>query len=124
MARSTAETAQNEFASVVANTRHRGLRFGVLFIGDAVTHSAPLRADLPLATDLQLACTGRFGSLQVAAAARVDIECAVGVNLATQDLPMLHAQAARLTALRPLANVPAAPGGTQELGVNHTALIK
>lgn len=32
-------------------------------------------------------------------AARVDIEGAVGVNLATQDLPMLHAQTAGFAAL-------------------------
>lgn len=62
------------------------------------THSGPLGADLPLTADLQLAGTGYLGPLQVPTAARVDVEGAVGVTLATQDLPVLHAQAAGLTA--------------------------
>lgn len=70
-----------------------------IIIHNTVTHSGPLGADLPLTADLELAGTGGFGPLQVSAAARVDIEGAVGVNLATQDLPMLHAQAAGLAAL-------------------------
>lgn len=73
----------------------------------AATHSGPVGADLPLTADLQLAGAGCVGSLQVSAAARVDVEGAVGVNLAAQDLPMLHAQAAGLTALGPLSNIPA-----------------
>lgn len=64
----------------------------------AATHSSPLGADLPLTTDLQLAGTGGFGPLQMLAATRVDIEGAVGVNLSTQDLPVLHAQATGLAA--------------------------
>lgn len=62
------------------------------------THRGPLRVDLPLAADLQLAGTGSFRALQVSAAARVDIEGAVGINLATQDLSVLHAQATGLAA--------------------------
>lgn len=72
------------------------------------THRGPLRADLPLTADLQLTGTGGIRPVQVSAAAHVDIEGAVGINLATQDLPMLHAQAAGLAALWPLTNVPAA----------------
>lgn len=63
------------------------------------TYSGPLGADLPLTADLQLAGTGNFGLLQLSTTARVDIEGVVGVNLATQNLPVLHAQAAGLTAL-------------------------
>lgn len=63
-----------------------------------VTHRRPLGANLPLAADLQLAGAGRVGSLQVLAVAGVDVERAVGVNLATQDLAMLHAQPAGFAA--------------------------
>lgn len=85
------------------------------------THRGPLGADQPLTADLQLAGAGGFRPLQVSAAARVDIEGAVGINLATQDLPMLHAQAAGLAALRPLANVPAAQ--LEITSVTYAALI-
>lgn len=64
----------------------------------AVTHRGPLGADLPLTADLQLAGTGGFRPLQVATAARVDVEGSIGVNLATQDLPVLHSQATGFTA--------------------------
>ena len=75
---------------------------------DCCTHGRPLGADLPLTADLQLAGAGCLWPLQVAAAARVDVEGAVGVDLATQDLSVLHTQAAGLAALRPLSNIPAA----------------
>lgn len=65
----------------------------------AATHRGPLGADLPLTADLQLAGAGGFRPLQVSAAVCVDVEGAVGVNLATQDLPVLHAQAAGFAAL-------------------------
>lgn len=73
----------------------------------AATHRGPLGADLPLAADLQLAGTGCFRPLQVSAVTRVDVEGAVGVNLPTQNLPVLHTQPAGLAALRPLTNIPA-----------------
>ena len=75
---------------------------------DCCTHGRPLGADLPLTADLQLAGAGCFWPLQVMAAAGLDVEGAVGVHLATQDLSVLHAQATGLTALRPLSNIPAA----------------
>lgn len=74
----------------------------------AATHSGPLGACLPLTADLHLAGTADFGPLQVSTVARVDVEGAVSVDLATQDLSVLHAQAAGLTAFRPLSNIPAA----------------
>lgn len=74
----------------------------------AVTYCRPLRANLPLTADLQLAGAGRLWPLQVLAVAGVDIECAVGVNLTTQDLAMLHAEPTGLAAFWPLSNVPAA----------------
>lgn len=73
-----------------------------------VTYCSPLWANLPLAADLQLAGAGSFWPLQVLAVACVDIECAVGVNLTTQDLPMLHAEPAGFAAFWPLSNVPTA----------------
>lgn len=63
-----------------------------------VTYCGPLGANLPLAADLQLAGAGGLWPLQVLAVARVDVECAVGVNLTTQDLAMLHAQPAGFAA--------------------------
>lgn len=63
-----------------------------------VTYSSPLRAYLPLAADLQLAGAGSFRPLQILTVARVDIECAVCINLATEHLPVLHAQSAGFTA--------------------------
>lgn len=77
-------------------------------MNDSATHRGPLCADLPLTADLQLAGAGRFGSLQVSAAAGVNVEGAIGVNLATQHLPMLHAEATGLATFGPLSNVPAA----------------
>lgn len=70
------------------------------------TYRSPLRANLPLTTDLNLASAGSFGSLQVLTAARMNIESAVGINLATKDLAMLHAQATCLAAFRPFSYVP------------------
>ena len=52
--------------------------------------------------------------------ARLDIEGAVGVNLATQDLPVLHSQAAGLAALRPLSNIPA---NHEKTSVGNVAFI-
>lgn len=63
------------------------------------THRCPLGADLPLTADLELAGTGRFGSLEVLTAAHVDVEGAVGIDLAAQNLPVLHAQSTGLAAL-------------------------
>lgn len=63
-----------------------------------VTYSGPLRADLPLTADLQLAGAGNFRLLQVPTTARMDIEGVVGISLSTQYLAVLHAQATGLTA--------------------------
>lgn len=62
------------------------------------THSGPLGADLPLATDLQLTRDCGLGPFQVLTMTHVNIECAVGVNLAAQNLPVLHAQTTGFTA--------------------------
>lgn len=61
------------------------------------THSGPLRVNLPLTADLQLTGDGSFRPLQVLTVARVHIERVVGVNLATKNLSVLHAQTTGLT---------------------------
>lgn len=66
-------------------------------LGHWDTHGGPLGADLPLTADLQLTGGGGFRLLHVTTAARVHVERVVGVNLATEYLPLLHAQAASLT---------------------------
>lgn len=74
----------------------------------AVTHRTPLRANLPLAADLQLTGTATLGTLQVLTALSGYGEGTVDVKLTAQDLSVLHAEATRLTALRPLADIPTA----------------
>lgn len=66
---------------------------------DSHAYRSPVRADLPLAADLELAGTGGLGLLQVLAAVGLHGQAAVGVHLAAQNLAMLHAQAAGFAAL-------------------------
>ena len=73
-------------------------------------YRGPVRPDLPLAADLELAGAGGLGLLQVLAAVGLHRQAAVGVHLATQNLAVLHAQAAGLAALGPLPDVPASAG--------------
>lgn len=73
-------------------------------------YRGPVRPDLPLAADLELAGAGGLGLLQVLAAVRLHRQAAVGVYLAAQDLAVLHAQATGFAALRPLSDVPASSG--------------
>lgn len=73
-------------------------------------YRGPVRPDLPLAADLELAGAGGLGLLQVLAAVGLHRQAAVGVHLAAQNLAMLHAQAAGLAALGPLPDVPAGSG--------------
>ena len=79
-------------------------------------YRGPVRPDLPLAADLELAGAGRVGLLQVLAAVGLHRQAAVGVHLATQDLAVLHAQAAGFAALGPLPDVPAGAGRRQREG--------
>lgn len=74
------------------------------------TYRGPVRADLPLAADLELTGAGGLGLLQVLAAVGLHRQAAVGIHLAAQHLAMLHAQAAGFAALRPLSDVPASSG--------------
>ena len=62
-------------------------------------YRSPVRADLPLAADLELAGAGGLGLLQVLAAVGLHGQAAVGVHLAAQNLAMLHAQATGFAAL-------------------------
>lgn len=73
-------------------------------------YRGPVRPDLPLTADLELAGAGGLGLLQVLAAVGLHGQAAVGVHLAAQNLAMLHAQAAGFAALRPLSDVPASSG--------------
>lgn len=73
-------------------------------------YRGPVRPDLPLAADLELAGAGGLGLLQVLAAIGLHRQAAVGVHLAAQDLAVLHAQAAGFAALGPLSDVPASSG--------------
>lgn len=72
-----------------------------------IAYRGPVSANLPLTTDLELAGAGGLWLLQVLAAVGLHCQAAVGIHLATQNLAMLHTQAAGLAALRPLPNVPA-----------------
>ena len=79
-------------------------------------YRGPVRPDLPLAADLELAGAGGLGLLQVLAAVGLHRQAAVGVHLATQNLAVLHAQAAGLAALGPLPDVPASAGKREREG--------
>lgn len=62
-------------------------------------YRGPVRPDLPLAADLELAGAGGLGLLQVLAAVGLHGQAAVGIHLAAQNLAMLHAQATGFAAL-------------------------
>lgn len=85
----------------------RGGRAGELQSRPPPAYRGPVRPDLPLAADLELAGAGGVGLLQVLAAVGLHRQAAVGVHLAAEDLPVLHAQAAGFAALGPLPDVPA-----------------
>lgn len=55
------------------------------------THTGPPGANLPLTTDLQLTGGGGFRPLQVSTVPRVHVDSVVAVNLATENLAVLHA---------------------------------
>lgn len=84
--------------------------------GSPTAYRGPVGPDLPLAADLELAGAGGLGLLQVLAAVGLHRQAAVGVHLATQDLAVLHAQAAGLAALGPLPDVPAGAGRREREG--------
>lgn len=71
------------------------------------TYWGPLRPDLPLTADLELAGAGCVRLLQVLAAVLLHCQCAVGIDLPAQDLPVLHSQPTGFAALRPLPYIPA-----------------
>ncbi len=73
----------------------------------AVTHRAPVGADLPLAADLELAGAAGLGPIRLLTEAAVNTQRPVTVRLTTQNLTILYSQTTRLTALGPLADVPA-----------------
>lgn len=62
------------------------------------TYRGPVRPDLPLTADLELAGAGGLGLLQVLAAVGLHRQASVGVHLAAQNLAMLHAEAASFAA--------------------------
>lgn len=62
-------------------------------------YRGPVRPDLPLAADLELAGAGGLGLLQVLTAVGLHGQAAVGIHLAAQNLAMLHAQATGFAAL-------------------------
>lgn len=78
--------------------------------GWPAAYRGPVRPDLPLAADLELAGAGGLRLLQVLAAVGLHRQAAVGIHLATQNLAVLHAQATGFAALRPLPDVPASSG--------------
>ena len=79
-------------------------------------YRGPVHPDLPLAADLELAGAGGLGLLQVLAAVGLHRQAAVGIHLATQNLAVLHAQAAGFAALGPLPDVPASAGRREREG--------
>lgn len=84
--------------------------------GPSSTYRGPVRPDLPLTADLELAGAGGLGLLQVLAAVGLHRQASVGVHLAAQNLAMLHAQAAGFAALGPLPDVPAGSGRREGQG--------
>lgn len=71
------------------------------------THGGPVGVNLPLTADLQLTGDGSFRPLHILTVACVHIERVVGINLATKNLSVLHAQTTGLTTFWPLSNIPA-----------------